>query len=141
NVHNVYRGSATGPASFATGAACLPPPEVTLPTFTDSASPPTGTLFYYLLTGTNRCGEGSPGTASSGQPRILTAPCAHPSPLPDYDVDGVDDIDDDCPRLANPTQADRDHDGRGDLCDNCPDAPNPGQEDSDGNGVGNACGP
>src|SRR5206468_3482699 len=121
NVHNVYRGSATGPASFASGAACLPPPEVTAAAFTDAASPPAGTLFYYLLTGTNRCGEGSPGTTSSGQPRILATPCAHPSPTPDNDGDGVNDIDDDCPRLANPTQADRDHDGRGDLCDNCPD--------------------
>jgi len=139
NVHNVYRGSATGPASFASGAACLLPPEVTTPGFTDTTPPPTGTLFYYLLTGTNSCGEGSPGTTSSGQPHLLQPQCGHLKR--DTDGDIGDDIDDDCPRLANPTQADRDHDGRGDVCDNCPDTPNPGQEDSDGNGIGNACGP
>src|SRR5881628_3984045 len=38
NVHNVYRGSASGPASFGTGPACLLPPEVTAPAFTDNQS-------------------------------------------------------------------------------------------------------
>ncbi|PYT35234.1 MAG: hypothetical protein DMF52_10960 [Acidobacteria bacterium] len=132
NVHNVYRGSASGPASFGTGPVCLLP-EVTAPAFTDNESPPLRSTFYYVITGINRCGEGSAGTTP------LPARCTL-QPL-DTDLDTVDDIDDNCPRLANPDQADRDHDGRGDACDNCPDTPNPGQEDSDGNGVGNACQP
>ena len=69
----------------------------------------------------------------------LPSPCL--AQALDTDGDTVHDIDDDCPRLANPGQADRDHDGRGDACDNCPDTPNPGQEDTDGNGTGDACGP
>jgi len=132
NVHNVYRGSASGPASFGTRPVCLLP-EVTAPAFTDNQSPPLGSTFYYVITGINRCGEGSAGTVT------LPVPCT-PQSL-DTDLDTVRDIDDNCPRLANPDQADRDHDGRGDACDNCPDAPNPGQQDSDGNGVGDACQP
>ncbi len=137
NVHNVYGGTASGPASFAAGPACLLP-EMTAATFTETTDPPGGSMFYYLITGTNRCGEGSAGTNSLG-PIVLPAPCAAQGL--DTDGDLVTDIDDNCPRLANPAQADRDHDGRGDACDNCPDAPNPGQEDTDGNGVGNACQP
>jgi len=132
NVHNVYRGSASGPASFGTRPVCLLP-EVTAPAFTDNQSPPLGSTFYYVITGINRCGEGGAGTST------LPVPCT-PQSL-DTDLDTVRDIDDNCPRLANPDQADRDHDGRGDACDNCPDAPNPGQQDSDGNGVGDACQP
>jgi hypothetical protein len=138
NVHNVYRGTASVRFSFGGGPLCLPP-QLTAATFTDAANPPLGSTFYYLITGINRCGEGIAGTSSSGQVIPLPSPCA----APDLDTDGdtVKDIDDDCPRLANPGQADRDHDGRGDACDNCPDASNPGQEDTDGNGIGDACGP
>jgi len=137
NVHNVYRGTATGASSFSAGPTCSLP-EQTAWAFTDSESPPIGSIFYYLITGTNRCGEGTSGTNSAGQSRVLPAPCAPQNR--DADGDAVSDIDDNCPRLANPAyQADRDRDGRGDACDNCPDVFNPGQEDSDGNGVGDAC--
>jgi len=74
---------------------------------------------------------------SAGQPRPISVACT-PQGL-DTDGDLRLDIDDNCPRLANPTQADGDHDGRGDACDNCPGVANPGQEDSDGNGTGDAC--
>lgn len=57
----------------------------------------------------------------------------------DTDGDGICDVVDNCPLLANPTQADVDHDGRGDLCDNCPIVANPTQTDSDGDGKGDAC--
>ena len=124
--------------SFGSGPLCQSP-ELTAATFTDTANPPTGSTFYYLVTGTNRCGEGIAGTGSSGQVIPLPSPCL--AQALDTDGDTVHDIDDDCPRLANPGQADRDHDGRGDACDNCPDTPNPGQEDTDGNGTGDACGP
>jgi len=136
NVGNVYRGSASVRFAYGGGPLCLLP-EITAPSFTDPASPPLNTTFFYVVTGTNRCGEGPPGTATSGQPIPLPAPCVAQGR--DTDGDTVKDIDDNCPLLANPTQADRDHDGRGDLCDNCPDAYNPGQEDADGNGRGDAC--
>ena len=76
---------------------------------------------------------------------------------PDADGDGVGDVCDNCPSLANSDQADNDNDGIGDLCgvepgrgdrdgdgmadlgDNCPDRANLDQADSDGDGFGNVC--
>ena len=137
NVFNVYRGTASGPPSFLTNLSCLLP-EVTTYGFTDNAMPPVGSTFYYLIAGTNRCGEGTVGFTSAGQPRSIATLCT-PQRL-DTDSDTALDIDDNCPRLSNPPyQVDRDLDGRGDACDNCPTTPNPGQEDTDANGVGDAC--
>lgn len=56
--------------------------------------------------------------------------CEPPPPLPawnggDADGDGVVDVLDSCPRVADADQADADQDGRGDACDDCPLA-NPG---------------
>ncbi|PYT18271.1 MAG: hypothetical protein DMF51_00535 [Acidobacteria bacterium] len=139
NVFNVYRGTASGPSTFLTDLGCVLP-EVTLWGFTDVENPPRGSTFYYLIAGTNRCGEGTVGFTSAGLPRTISRLCA-PQRL-DTDADAVLDIDDDCPRIPNPQyQADHDLDGRGDVCDNCPNTPNPGQEDSDANGVGDACQP
>jgi cytosine/adenosine deaminase-related metal-dependent hydrolase len=58
------------------------------------------------------------------------ADCQPPPPPPawdttDADRDGVSDVLDDCPRIADPEQADTDGDQRGDACDPCPSA-NPG---------------
>jgi hypothetical protein len=61
-------------------------------------------------------------------------------PCEDEDADGVEDVLDNCPALANADQADGDLDAVGDACDNCPLEPNPGQEDTFGAvGVGDAC--
>jgi hypothetical protein len=57
----------------------------------------------------------------------------------DGDLDGTPDTDDNCPSLANPSQADGDGDGVGDACDNCVSNANPDQLDSDFDGIGNAC--
>ena len=138
NVYNVYRGSASIRFSYGNGPLCLFA-QATSPAFTESGNPPPNTVFYYVVAGINRCAEGPLGASSSGQPILSPTPC--PLQNLDMDGDGVMDIDDDCPLLANADQADRDHDGRGDVCDNCPDVPNPDQLDSDGNGVGNACQP
>ena len=57
----------------------------------------------------------------------------------DSDGDGVHNVCDNCPFVANPSQADSDHDGLGDACDVCPNVPDPQQLDSDHDGVGDAC--
>jgi Domain of unknown function (DUF4114)/Thrombospondin type 3 repeat len=58
---------------------------------------------------------------------------------PDSDGDGVVDICDVCPSVANPDQSDRDRDLVGDACDNCVAVANLAQGDADGNGRGDAC--
>lgn len=75
-------------------------------------------------------------------------------PPPDKDQDGVPDVEDSCPEVANPQQRDLDQDGLGDVCDedldgdgvangvdNCPEIANVDQEDPDGDGLGQACDP
>ncbi|MCB9526884.1 MAG: hypothetical protein H6703_16520 [Myxococcales bacterium] len=57
----------------------------------------------------------------------------------DVDEDGLCGVDDNCPEIPNPDQADEDEDGVGDACDNCPKVVNRSQEDSDGDGTGDAC--
>ncbi|MGB8693236.1 MAG: thrombospondin type 3 repeat-containing protein [Steroidobacteraceae bacterium] len=58
---------------------------------------------------------------------------------PDADGDGIPDSTDNCPAIANPTQANSDGDSFGDACDNCPKVSNPDQKDTNGNGIGDAC--
>ncbi|HTO68886.1 MAG TPA: thrombospondin type 3 repeat-containing protein [Myxococcota bacterium] len=77
----------------------------------------------------------------------------------DSDGDGIPDILDNCPTVANATQTDTDGDGVGDACDNCVNIANPrvtpnvaaylntnqwatltgGQRDDDHDGYGNKC--
>jgi hypothetical protein len=57
----------------------------------------------------------------------------------DMDSDGVPDITDNCPSIANPTQTDSDGDGDGDACDNCQFVANPDQRDVDSDGIGDEC--
>jgi len=57
----------------------------------------------------------------------------------DRDRDGLPDIRDSCPTIANVDQADGDADTVGDACDNCTQIANPDQLDSDGDGIGNRC--
>lgn len=59
----------------------------------------------------------------------------------DSDGDGVPDINDNCPFVANPGQQDSDGDGVGDACDNCPTQYNADQADLDMDGIGDVCDP
>ena len=73
-------------------------------------------------------------------------------PVFDADGDGIDDIADNCPNIANVDQADNDNDGIGDVCDddddndgildvndNCPWTANADQSDIDNDGTGDVC--
>lgn len=74
-------------------------------------------------------------------------------PLPDTDIDGVSNVCDNCPAIANSDQADWNGNGVGDVCDssdidgdgildyldNCLYSYNPAQTDSDGDDVGDDC--
>ncbi|MBM4291275.1 MAG: terpene cyclase/mutase family protein [Deltaproteobacteria bacterium] len=57
----------------------------------------------------------------------------------DIDGDGTCGLEDNCPELPNPDQADEDQDGVGDACDNCPKIINRAQDDTDADGLGDAC--
>ena len=54
----------------------------------------------------------------------------------DSDGDGINNSIDNCPSVANASQADADSDGIGDTCDNAPNMANPDQKDTDGDGIG-----
>jgi subtilisin family serine protease len=58
---------------------------------------------------------------------------------PDSDADGIPDVCDNCPTVANPTQANGDGDPEPDACDNCPNDYNPTQSDFDHDGEGDRC--
>lgn len=59
----------------------------------------------------------------------------------DYDEDGLEDDQDNCPFVSNRGQLDADNDGIGDACDNCLTVQNADQKDMDGDGVGDMCDP
>jgi uncharacterized repeat protein (TIGR01451 family) len=62
-------------------------------------------------------------------------------PTDDPDGDGVISTIDNCPGVANPSQADTDNDHVGDACDNCAFIVNRSQSDMDLDGVGDQCDP
>jgi Cys-rich repeat protein len=63
-------------------------------------------------------------------------------PAGDRDHDGVPDVSDNCPDVANPDQtANEDGDKFGDACDPCPQISDNAAVDTDGDGIGDACDP
>jgi len=57
----------------------------------------------------------------------------------DSDGDGVLDVTDNCPTVANSGQANSDGDTLGNACDNCPQTTNQDQANTDGDAWGDAC--
>ena len=84
--------------------------------------------------GVNRDGDGFT-DAADNCPLIAQASQA------DADVDGAGDACDLCPAAKDPAQADLDLDGVGDACDRCPFVGDTAQADADGDGAGDACDP
>jgi hypothetical protein len=105
----------------------------------DAQLPPTGAVFYYLVTARNVCGEGSAGLNGAGLERAGWIACDPPGE--DFDGDGAADLEDNCSLFPNSLQSDGDADFVGDICDNCPATPNPDQGDCDDDGIGDACDP
>ena len=85
-----------------------------------------------------RCIAGACGVA--GAPAV-DAPLEGDAAPGDTDADGVSNMADNCPTLANGDQHDEDGDGVGDVCDNCPHLANATQANADGDAVGDACDP
>ncbi len=121
---NVYRGQLPSRADFACAIAEVPGTSAR-----DFTLTPPGTLVYYLVESRNACGDGT-----VGQEWEACATLGAES-----DGDGVADLLDNCPAVANGLQADADLDYVGNSCDNCPAAQNPDQADADGDGAGDAC--
>lgn len=96
-------------------------------------------IMYASYNGSNRAIDGAECSTfhapAPGAAAILTQLGA----CHDDDGDGVASGGDNCPDVANPTQADTDLDGLGDPCDNCPTFSNSSQSDGDGDGAGDAC--
>ncbi len=89
------------------------------------------------------CGGRSPGDAADLDGPLADAldPDGPPvdGPPSDLDGDGIANAADNCPNVANPTQANEDGDVFGDRCDPCP--PSADNTDTDGDGVGDDCDP
>jgi hypothetical protein len=79
----------------------------------------------------------APPADTGGDGMVVDGPPDGPSD--DVDGDGVPNASDNCPAIANPTQANEDGDPLGDVCDPCP--PYADNTDTDGDGVGDLCDP
>ena len=94
-------------------------------------------------------------TSLGSADEVLEASVTMPD-LPDADADGIPDVFDNCPSVANPDQTDVDGNRVGDACngsedidgddwadtlDNCPAISNRGQEDREHDGIGDICDP
>ncbi len=137
HVSHVYRGDFSG-SPWSYNETCLAAGLVSEQR-TDSAVPVTGTGYYYLVGGSNTCGNGPAGIDSAGMDVVPASQCSGGSG--DFDTDTVDNLEDNCPEDANVTQDDTDGDFVGDACDNCLSSVNPNQIDIDGDMMGDACDP
>jgi hypothetical protein len=89
-----------------------------------------------VFTATDNNGLGAPPHSFNIQ---ITNDCTtNPPTTPDFDVDGIADLCDNCPMDANPNQIDTDSDNVGDACDNCGN-PNTCQREGDGDGFADLC--
>lgn len=114
--YNVYRGT-FGSGPFAYNETCWLA-ETPQTQATDTDVPLSGEGFYYLVGAKNGCGEGPMTQDNIGgvEGDVFAANACLDQNLDD-DGDGVPTVADNCPLLANPSQADLDQDLRGDACD------------------------
>jgi hypothetical protein len=72
--YNVYRGMRSGGFPWAYNQTCHDS-HVAVSSATDSENPPIGSMFFYLVTRVDACGESIPGQDSGGQPNPNSSPC------------------------------------------------------------------
>jgi hypothetical protein len=137
HVYSVYRSHTAAGLPFSPSFACRQS-AITSRTAQETENPPPGALWSYLVAGENGCGEGTLGPYSDGDRPSPSSPCPTTRGV-DTDLDGIEDADDVCPSVADPSQPDQDRDWLGDACDICPTTENPSQRDSDEDGDGDAC--
>ncbi len=82
-------------------------------------------------------GQGIPGADAAGVDSVDATPDANL----DRDSDGVENVSDNCPDIANPMQWNEDGDNYGNRCDVCPHIVDNDQADTDKDGVGDSCDP
>jgi hypothetical protein len=128
---NVYRGSRTAGAPWDYNQQCVATGVVGNAAYLPE-DPVPGELYFYLIEGMNSCGQVGFLDATDGPRPIGDDSCEY-SPR-DQDGDGLDDLDDNCPRVGNADQADADLDGFGDVCDSCLSVFNPDQVVCSGRG-------
>jgi hypothetical protein len=128
---NVYRGLRAAGVPWSYNQQCVAA-GVVGDTVSLPENPVPGELLFYLVEGINSCGQAGFLDATGGPRPIGDDPCEYASR--DQDGDGVDDLDDNCPRFGNVDQRDADLDGFGDVCDTCLGVFNPSQEVCSGHG-------
>jgi hypothetical protein len=111
---NLYRGTIVAGREWSYDFTCRAI-EIPGTAFNDATLPEPGGSFYYLVAARNGCGESAAGRDSLGRDLLPQEPCA--AAARDTDGDGVLDLEDNCPLVPNPSQADADADMLGDSCD------------------------
>ncbi|HUD71532.1 MAG TPA: FG-GAP-like repeat-containing protein [Dongiaceae bacterium] len=71
---SVYRGARSGGSPWSYNQTCHDR-RIVASSATDSENPSIGTMFFYLVTRVDGCGESIPGLDSGGQPNPNPAPC------------------------------------------------------------------
>jgi hypothetical protein len=72
--YNVYRGTRSGGSPWAYNQTCHDS-HIATSSVQDSENPPIGTMFFYLVTRVDACGESIPGQDSGGHPNPNPSPC------------------------------------------------------------------
>jgi hypothetical protein len=72
--YGVYRGTRSGGSPWAYNQTCHDS-HIAASSATDSEYPSIDTMFFYLVTRVDACGESIPGQGSSGQPNPNPSPC------------------------------------------------------------------
>jgi hypothetical protein len=131
---NVYRGEMTRPWTYT--ETCVVS-ETVERQVVDVDTPPSGETFYYLVGSRNECGDSRIGVGLPGGDLSPASACS--TMTRESDGDGILDLADSCPAMADAALSDADGDFVGDSCDNCPAVANPNQGDLDRDGSGDAC--